>query len=83
VFSARYASEQKNDDGNMNKLLSQLESKINRNTQFKTIICINLNGNQYLFTGIATGEIIEKKGNQGFGYDPIFKPEGYQHTFTQ
>ncbi|WP_310557338.1 non-canonical purine NTP diphosphatase [Flavobacterium sp.] len=84
VFSARYAGLQKNADDNMNKLLLELESKNNRNAQFKTVICLNINKEQYLFTGIAAGEIIkEKTGNQGFGYDPIFKPEGYQHTFAQ
>lgn len=84
VYSARYAGEQRNDSDNMHKLLLQLENKSNRNAQFKTVIALNLNGKQYLFTGIAKGEIIsEKRGNQGFGYDPIFKPEGYNETFAQ
>lgn len=84
VFSARYAGEQKNADDNMNKLLTVLTNKSNRSAQFKTVICLNQNGKQYLFTGIAKGEItINKAGNQGFGYDPIFKPQGYQHTFAQ
>ena len=84
VFSARYAGEQKNADDNMNKLLTVLSNKSNRSAQFKTVICLNQNGNQYLFTGIAKGEItLNKKGNQGFGYDPIFKPQGYQHTFAE
>jgi XTP/dITP diphosphohydrolase len=84
VYSARYAGEQRNDDDNMNKLLKSLENKPNRNAQFKTVIALNLNGNQHLFTGIAKGEItFEKSGNQGFGYDPIFKPEGYDVTFAQ
>ena len=84
VFSARYAGEQRNDNDNMDKLLAELDNKTNRNAQFKTVICLNINSEQYLFTGIAKGEITkEKLGNQGFGYDPIFQPEGYQHTFAQ
>jgi XTP/dITP diphosphohydrolase len=84
VFSARYAGEQKNADDNMTKLLSNLQSESNRKAKFKTVICLNLNDEQYLFTGIALGEIIkEKTGTGGFGYDPIFQPEGYQHTFAQ
>ncbi|MEO8234484.1 MAG: non-canonical purine NTP diphosphatase [Flavobacterium sp.] len=84
VFSARYAGEQRNDNDNMDKLLFELENKPNRNAQFKTVICLNINGEQHLFTGIVKGKITkEKLGNQGFGYDPIFQPEGYQHTFAQ
>jgi XTP/dITP diphosphohydrolase len=84
VYSARYAGEQKNAADNMNKLLAALQNKSNRKAQFKTVICLNLNGNQHLFTGIARGDIInEKIGDQGFGYDPIFKPEGYSLTFAQ
>jgi XTP/dITP diphosphohydrolase len=84
VFSARYAGEQRSSEDNMDKLLLNLESKINRGAQFKTVITLNLKGEQYLFTGIARGEItLEKNGNQGFGYDPIFRPEGYKETFAQ
>ncbi|MFV8328523.1 non-canonical purine NTP diphosphatase [Flavobacterium sp. ZS1P14] len=84
VFSARYAGEQRNADDNMNKVLKALSGKNNRKAQFKTVIALNLNGKQHLFTGIARGEItLEKTGNQGFGYDPIFKPEEYQETFAQ
>ena len=84
VLSARYAGEQRNSDDNMNKLLEALANKTNRNAQFKTVIALNLKEKQYLFTGIARGEItMEKTGNQGFGYDPIFKPEGYNATFAQ
>ena len=84
VFSARYAGEQKNANDNMNKLLANLNGKNNRKAQFKTVICLNLNGNQHLFTGIAIGEITKEKiGTGGFGYDPIFQPEGYQQTFAQ
>jgi XTP/dITP diphosphohydrolase len=84
VFSARYAGEQKNADDNMNKLLTNLADKENRKAQFKTVICLNLNGNQHVFEGIIKGEIInEKRGSEGFGYDPIFIPNGYDKTFAE
>lgn len=84
VFSARYAGEQRNANDNMNKLLEALSHKNNRKAQFKTVMALNLNDKQYLFTGIASGEItLEKSGNLGFGYDPIFRPEEYQETFAQ
>ena len=68
----------------MNKLLDALLHKTNRKAQFKTVIALNLNGEQELFTGIVKGEItLEKTGNQGFGYDPIFQPEGFSETFAQ
>jgi XTP/dITP diphosphohydrolase len=84
VYSARYAGEQCDADDNMNKLLDALSGKANRNAQFKTVIALNLHKKQQLFTGIAKGEItLVKTGNQGFGYDPIFKPEGLSNTFAQ
>ena len=84
VFSARYAGEQRNADDNMNKLLDALSNKTNRKAQFKTVIALNLNVEQELFTGIVRGEItLKKTGNQGFGYDPIFQPEGFSETFAQ
>lgn len=84
VFSARYAGEQKSADDNMDKLLLNLKNKANRNAQFKTVIALNLKGQQHLFTGVARGEItLEKTGSQGFGYDPIFMPEGFRETFAE
>ena len=84
VFSARYAGEQRNSDDNMNKLLDNLSDENNRKAQFKTVIALNLNGKQELFTGIAEGEItFEKTGTKGFGYDPIFQPIGYKETFAE
>ena len=84
VYSARYAGEQRNADDNMNKLLKELSDKSNRNAQFKTVIALNFQGKQHLFTGIASGEItLEKKGTGGFGYDPLFKPNGYEKTFAE
>jgi XTP/dITP diphosphohydrolase len=68
----------------MDKLLSNLENQSNRKAQFKTVIALNIDIKQHLFTGIIEGEItIEKKGNQGFGYDPIFKANGFQKTFAE
>ncbi|MCM0666340.1 non-canonical purine NTP diphosphatase [Flavobacterium tyrosinilyticum] len=84
VYSARYAGEQKNADDNMNKLLDALKNEENRDAQFKTVITLNLNGKQFLFTGIAKGEItLAKTGTNGFGYDPIFKPENFNETFAE
>lgn len=84
VYSARYAGEQRNADDNMNKLLEALANETNRKAQFKTVIALNSNKKQHLFTGIAKGAIIkEKLGNQGFGYDPVFQPEDYKETFAQ
>jgi len=84
VYSARYAGEQKNADDNMNKLLNALKNQENRSAQFKTVIALNLNGKQHLFTGIAKGTITKDKiGINGFGYDPIFKPENFDETFAE
>lgn len=84
VYSARYAGEQKDANDNMNKLLVELKDKANRKANFKTVICLNLKGEQHLFTGIINGEIIDKKiGTNGFGYDPIFIANGYQKTFAE
>lgn len=84
VYSARYAGEQKNANDNMDKLLSELKDKSNRKANFKTVIALNLNGKQNLFTGIINGKIIEEKiGSNGFGYDPIFVADGYEKTFAE
>lgn len=84
VFSARYAGEPKDDDNNMNKLLLNLKDKTNRKANFKTVICLNLNGAQHLFTGIIKGKIIDEKiGDNGFGYDPIFVADNYTKTFAE
>lgn len=84
VYSARYAGESKNDDNNMNKLLLNLKEKTNREANFKTVICLNINGKQHIFTGIIKGKIIEEKiGTNGFGYDPIFVADGYTNTFAE
>jgi len=84
VYSARYAGEQKDANDNIDKLLSELKDTTSRNANFKTVICLNFNGTQQLFTGIINGTIIDKKiGTNGFGYDPIFIAEGYQKTFAE
>jgi XTP/dITP diphosphohydrolase len=84
VFSARYAGEPKNDENNIDKLLANLKDVNNKKANFKTIICLNLKGEQLLFTGIINGQIIEERiGNNGFGYDPIFVADGYQKTFSE
>ncbi|WP_321334024.1 non-canonical purine NTP diphosphatase [uncultured Bacteroides sp.] len=84
VYSARYAGEDKNSEANMQKVLRLLEGKENRKAQFRTAISLILDGKQYLFEGIIKGKIIrEKRGEAGFGYDPIFVPEGYDQTFAE
>lgn len=84
VYSARYAGEQKDANDNMDKLITELSNIENKTAQFKTVIALNLNGQQNLFTGIIKGTIIlEKRGKKGFGYDPIFVPENHDCTFAE
>lgn len=84
VYSARYAGEQKNAEDNMNKLLLELRTASSRKAHFKTVICLNNNGLQHLFTGIINGTITtEKIGTNGFGYDPIFIADGTEKTFAE
>lgn len=84
VYSARFAGEPANAENNMQKLMSELARKTNRKAQFKTAVCLNLEGKQYFFEGICKGEILkEKQGEKGFGYDPIFKPDGFKNSFAE
>jgi len=84
VFSARYAGEEKNAEANMNLVLTNLMTHQNRKAQFKTVIALILDGEEYLFQGIVEGEITkEKSGEKGFGYDPIFKPNQSTKTFAE
>ena len=84
VYSARYAGDGHDSEANMQKLLHELQGKENRKAQFRTAICLILEGKEYLFEGIVKGEIIEeKRGGAGFGYDPIFVPEGHELTFAE
>ena len=84
VLSARYAGDEKSHEKNIEKVLSNLIGIKNRDSQFKTIISLIIDGNQYEFEGICKGKIIdEKRGNNGFGYDPIFIPDGSNKTFAE
>jgi len=84
VYSARYAGEPANAEANMHKLLTNLLREIDRRAQFRTVIALNLNEKQHLFEGICKGEILNaKQGKKGFGYDPIFKPSGYEISFAE
>ena len=84
VFSARYAGPQRNNDDNMNLVLSELKDKENRNASFKTVITLIIEGEIYNFEGRVDGKIrSDKKGTHGFGYDPIFQPEGLNITFAE
>lgn len=85
VYSARYAGGEGHDsEANMRKLLAEMEGKTNRKAQFRTAICLIEGGAEYLFEGVVKGEIIEeKRGASGFGYDPVFMPEGYTETFAE
>lgn len=84
VHSARYAGEQKNDAQNMEKLLATLGNTTHRDAQFRTVIALVLNGKEYLFEGIIRGSIgTAKRGANGFGYDPLFTPQGHAQTFAE
>lgn len=85
VYSARYAEGEGHDaEANMRKLLHEMEGVENRKAQFRTAISLILDGKEYLFEGVVKGEITkEKRGDSGFGYDPIFRPEGYEQTFAE
>lgn len=84
VYSARYAGPQKMADDNVNKLLSELQEEPNRKARFRTVIALLLDGKELFFEGIAEGEItMERCGAEGFGYDPIFRPSGYNKTFAE
>jgi XTP/dITP diphosphohydrolase len=84
VYSARYAGTEISAAANINKVLLELKGKTTRNAQFRTIITLILNKSTFSFEGIVRGEIIsEKRGENGFGYDPIFVPEGEVRTFAE
>ncbi len=84
VMSARYAGENKDFQNNIDKLLAKLLGKDNRDAHFRTVISLILNNKEYLFEGICEGKIItDQKGNKGFGYDPVFIPEGSDKTFAE
>lgn len=84
VKSARYAGENRSFEKNINKLLGKLEYKNDRKAQFRTIICLIMNGKEKFFEGICKGTIIaERRGASGFGYDPVFIPDGSAKTFAE
>lgn len=84
VKSARYAGDDKSFDKNIEKLLTKLEGKTDTRARFKTIISLIIDGREHLFEGVCNGQIIfEKKGTQGFGYDPVFVPNGSNKTFGE
>ncbi len=84
VYSARYAGEDNNSEANIAKLLNNLENIPNRKAQFRTAIALNIQGKQIIFEGLCKGKILtEKRGESGFGYDPVFMPEGYKSSFAE
>lgn len=84
VYSARYAGEPANTEKNIEKLLQTLEGKSNRKAQFKTVIALELDNEQFIFEGVCKGTIIDHRvGTKGFGYDPIFKPNNSNKTFAE
>ncbi len=84
VFSARYAGEKATYEQNVEKLLTELKGIKNRKARFKTVISLIYNKKEYFFEGVVEGQILtEKKGNKGFGYDPVFVPNGYNQTFAE
>lgn len=84
VFSARYAGNGHNFEANIDKLLEELDGTENRTARFRTVIALILDGPVFYFEGIVKGEIItQRSGQKGFGYDPVFRPEGYLQTFAE
>jgi XTP/dITP diphosphohydrolase len=84
VKSARYAGNDKSSADNIAKVLANMKDKTDPSAQFRTVICLIWNGNEHLFEGICQGKVInEETGTKGFGYDPIFIPDGAQRTFAE
>ena len=84
VYSAMYAGPDCNAENNIRKVLQELEESTNRKAQFKTVIALILNGKEYFFEGLVNGVILnERSGKGGFGYDPIFRPIGYEESFAE
>lgn len=84
VYSARYAGPSNDAHANMDKLLDNLKEQKDRSARFKTVVALFLSSSEIFFTGLCEGKIThEKYGEKGFGYDPIFKPTGYEETFAQ
>ena len=84
VYSARYAGEHCTYQDNVNKLLAEMKGMTNRKACFKTVVALVLDGETHLFEGRVDGQIIEEpRGTAGFGYDPVFMPDGYDQTFAE
>jgi len=84
VHSARFAGENKDSNANIDKVLALLGPETDRRARFRTVIALVIDGKEFLFEGTAEGKIInEKRGNEGFGYDPVFVPEGSDRTFAE
>jgi len=84
VYSARYAGDAKNPEANIDKLLKEMEGVQDRTARFKTVIALNFNEHELLFTGICSGVITtERRGEHGFGYDAVFQPTGFNKTFAE
>ncbi len=84
VYSARYAGPAKDSEANMQKVLAEMQDKDDRKAHFRTVIALILDGKEYLFEGRVDGEILrERHGDAGFGYDPIFRPEGFCESFAE
>ena len=84
VYSARYAGPQRDANDNMNKVLDLLKNKNNRTAHFRTVIALIIDGKEWLFEGKVEGNILSsRKGDEGFGYDPIFQPKGFKESFAQ
>lgn len=84
VYSARYAGLSKDSQANMMKVLEEMKTETNRKARFRTVIALILEGKEYYFEGIVNGEILScQQGQTGFGYDPIFRPEGYAVSFAE
>lgn len=84
VFSARYAGKAHDFEANLQKVLTELKGKTNRKARFRTVISLILDGKDYFFEGIVNGKItMDKRGSDGFGYDPIFLPNGQHQTFSE
>lgn len=84
VHSARYSGPEGDSGANVDKLLNELRNELDRSAQFRTVICLISDGNEYLFEGIVTGKILKHRlGKNGFGYDPVFIPDGFDKSFGQ
>jgi len=83
VYSARYAGEEKSPEANMKKVFDKMTDVTDRRARFRCVFSLIMGGNEHQFEGIVEGVILrEKEGSGGFGYDPIFKPDGYRHSFA-